>query len=1006
MMKGKNWTVWVVSKDADNIGYLQMYLSESKEASMNIVRIDDPSPSLTEKIQERPDVVFVDFDSMSGSSALVISSLSESGWPIIGIVSKQTPSDQRKTLEEKIPVLLEMELLNPQYLVYVIDSLLAQNEKESALEGLAEEIEAFVSLFEAFPEALLVIDDKRSVLYANNIAKHLFAEIETHQLLPFSLEDGDGFIEWEDPSTGMLLKRAVKKQPVLWKGLSCDLIILNETVSVDEECNEPQKYASSLQSVINRLPCGIVIANSAHEVLFINHLATHMLGFTQDEVLGAQWDLPFDEEDFRKKTISLDQTGMIVEVQIQQISWKEEQAFMVIMKDAGDQFDQKKTLQTQEAILAMISATAHRMRVTQNLTEEVLPGLADIAKTTGVHHALFMRFDNQGLNVSEIIEWVCDKYTSMKEFWKNLPIERFPWLRSKLMSETFPFEMLPHHISSDVINDFAFIDKEKVTSILFYPVRTKEKLLGLLAFTQIEKEKEWNEQERRMIQIFGNLLSSSIEKKALEKGSLDKEKQNQAKLDHLPDGVILAEAVEGVSSLSIQYINQTLCQLLGYDRQELLQMTIQDIEDPKRWVESHKYMETLMQKGSLIFEMGYLRNHNELISMEVHAKTFATDHKTMILMVFRRKKETDSQESRLQIQLQRMKSLRSIDTIVSSSLDLRSALNLYLDQIIHQLQFDAASIALIDTASYSLEYHCGKGFSKKNPVGMRLRLGESFAGRVIVENRPIMIAHIQHTQNHDRFSQILLEEGFYSYYGIPLIARGEVKGVLEIMHRSTMEIKPEIGDFLEVMTAQLSVAIDNLILIQSLQRSQVEARIRLDQAIEGWSRSIEQRMRKPIGSTMELATRVTDMARVMGIPENQAILIRRGVLLFDLGMVSVGDKILHRKEELTTDQWDVIRNHPESARTLMSHFPYLKELMEIPVYHHERWDGKGYPYGLTGDRIPLSARIFKVMDVAQALAQPRIYREAWREEDIDTYLKEQSGHEFDPDIVDLYFKHK
>jgi len=174
MMKGKNWTVWVVSKDADNIGYLQMYLSESKEASMNIVRIDDPSPSLTEKIQERPDVVFVDFDSMSGSSALVISSLSESGWPIIGIVSKQTPSDQRKTLEEKIPVLLEMELLNPQYLVYVIDSLLAQNEKESALEGLAEEIEAFVSLFEAFPEALLVIDDKRSVLYANNIAKHLF----------------------------------------------------------------------------------------------------------------------------------------------------------------------------------------------------------------------------------------------------------------------------------------------------------------------------------------------------------------------------------------------------------------------------------------------------------------------------------------------------------------------------------------------------------------------------------------------------------------------------------------------------------------------------------------------------------------------------------------------------------------------------------------------------------------------------------------------------------------
>ncbi len=1006
MMKGKQWTVWVVSKDADNISYLQMYLSESKEASMNIVCVDDPSPGLSGSIQEIPDVVLVDVDSLSDSSLQAISSIIESGWPIIGIGSKQNPSDQRKLLEEKIPVLLDMDLLNPQYLVYVIQSILARHEKESILKGLTEEIDAFLSLFEGFSEALMVIDDKQSILYANNLAKRLFIEIETQQPLPVSLKDCNGIVEWKDPSTGLLIRRIVQKQPVLWKGNPCQLIVLNEAVSDNEEGYEGKKVASSLQSVINRLPCGIVIANSIHEVLFINHSATQMLGFTQDDILGAQWDLPFDEDDLRKKTISLDQTGKIVEVQIQQILWKEEQAFMVILKDVGDRFGQEKILQEQEAILAMISATAHRMRVAQNLTEEVLPGLADIAKTTDVHHALFIHFDNQGLYVREVIEWVSDKHTSMKEYWKSLPIARFPWLRSKLISEMDPFEMLPHHISSDVIKDFAFIDQEKVTSILFYPVRTKEKPLGLLAFTQIEQEKVWNQQERLMIQIFGNLLSSSIEKKALEKGYLDHEKQNQEKLDHLPDGIILAEVCEGISSLSIRYINQTLCQLLGYDRQALLQMSIQEIEDPKRWVESQKNIETLMQEGSLIFEMGYLRNHNELISMEVHAKTYVTDQKPMIMMVFRRKKETDSQEARLQLQLQRMKSLRSIDTIVSSSLDLRSALNLYLDQIIHQLQFDAASIALIDTASYSLEYQCGKGFSKNSPVGMRLRLGESFAGRVVVENRPVMVAHIQHTQNQDRFSQVLQEEGFYSYYGIPLIARGEVKGVLEIMHRSTMDIKPEIGDFLEVMTAQLSVAIDNLILIQSLQRSQVEARLRLDQAIEGWSRSIELRMGKPNGSTMELAGKVTDMARAMGIPENQAILIRRGALLYDLGMLNVGDEILQCKEELTNDQRDVIRNHPESARALLHRFPYLKELMEIPVYHHERWDGKGYPYGLMGDRIPLSARIFKVMDVAQALAQTRIYREAWREEDIDSYLREQSGCEFDPDIVDLYLKQK
>jgi HD-GYP domain-containing protein (c-di-GMP phosphodiesterase class II) len=132
--------------------------------------------------------------------------------------------------------------------------------------------------------------------------------------------------------------------------------------------------------------------------------------------------------------------------------------------------------------------------------------------------------------------------------------------------------------------------------------------------------------------------------------------------------------------------------------------------------------------------------------------------------------------------------------------------------------------------------------------------------------------------------------------------------------------------------------------------------------------------------------------------------IRRGALLHDLGMMGVSDAILQKPGELSDDEWRFVREHPLHAYRWLAPIEYLKPALDIPHYHHERWDGSGYPKGLKGEQIPLAARIFAVVDVWDSLQSERPYRKAWSREKTLTYLREQSGKHFDPNILDAFFK--
>lgn len=175
-----------------------------------------------------------------------------------------------------------------------------------------------------------------------------------------------------------------------------------------------------------------------------------------------------------------------------------------------------------------------------------------------------------------------------------------------------------------------------------------------------------------------------------------------------------------------------------------------------------------------------------------------------------------------------------------------------------------------------------------------------------------------------------------------------------------------------------------------------------DRTIENWSRVLHLRDKETEDHTKRVTDITLRLARRMGLSDVALLNIRRGSILHDIGKVAIPDSILFKPGPLTEEEWAVMRRHPIIATELLEPIPYLASVLEIPRSHHEKWDGTGYPDGLAGENIPLSARIFAFADVYDALTSDRPYRRAWSHLDALNYIVNQSGSHFDPSIVPIF----
>jgi PAS domain S-box-containing protein len=356
-------------------------------------------------------------------------------------------------------------------------------------------------------------------------------------------------------------------------------------------------------------------------------------------------------------------------------------------------------------------------------------------------------------------------------------------------------------------------------------------------------------------------------------------------------------------------------------------------------------------------------------------------------------------------QLKRLQALHSIDLAIANSLDLNVTLEVLINQVVQQLGVDAAAVFLLRPDIRTLKYSSSKGFHTRllENLNQNLFLDESLAGRAIFEN------HISGSpasqEPNDNLKEIWAAEGFQSIYAVPLLTKGELKGVLKVFYRSKIQ-PPAKGwmDFLETLAGQAAIAIENIQLYEGLQKSNMELSIAYDATIEGWSRAMDLRDEETEGHTKRVTNMTLQLAAHFGFSGEMLMHIRRGALLHDIGKLGVPDGILLKPDKLTDEEWVIMKKHPAFAFEMLSPIQYLNRAINIPYCHHEKWDGTGYPRGLSGEQIPLEARIFAVVDVWDALTSDRPYRKAWQKDEVMEHIQSLAGTHFDPAVVERFLE--
>ncbi|HEY0069514.1 MAG TPA: PAS domain S-box protein, partial [Chloroflexia bacterium] len=490
------------------------------------------------------------------------------------------------------------------------------------------------------------------------------------------------------------------------------------------------------------------------------------------------------------------------------------------------------------------------------------------------------------------------------------------------------------------------------------------------------------------------IIRDVSEKKRAETAIRESEERYRAVVEQTSEGIYLAD----LETRRILEANAAFLVMLGYTADELTGLKMQDIIAHDGESIERNMVRLQQNKRLAIGERKYRRKDGSLVDVEVSTNLIYHAGRHVICVSAHDMTERKRHEERIQRQLERVAALRSIDTAITGSLDLRLTLSILLDQVTAQLKVHAADVLLLNPRTQTLEYGAGRGFRFGGIAQSRLRLGEGYAGKAALQRHVFRIENLSDTGDLMR-APLIAGEDFVTYFAVPLLAKGQIKGVLEIFHRSAVEPEAEWLDFLETLAGQAAIAIDNATLFDDLQQSNLELALAYDVTLEGWSRALDLRDKETEGHTQRVTETTTRLARYMGVPEAEMAHIRRGALLHDIGKLGIPDSVLLKPGPLTSEEWEVMRMHPVYAYQWLSTIEFLRPALDIPYCHHEKWDGTGYPRGLKGEQIPRAARIFAIVDVWDALRSDRPYRKAWPDEQVREHLRALSGTHFDPEVV-------
>lgn len=344
---------------------------------------------------------------------------------------------------------------------------------------------------------------------------------------------------------------------------------------------------------------------------------------------------------------------------------------------------------------------------------------------------------------------------------------------------------------------------------------------------------------------------------------------------------------------------------------------------------------------------------------------------------------------------------QSISHILQSSVDVRDPLPAVLELLAVAVQADAVTALCYKQSAKRLDLLASYGLDPRVPARLRLYYETGLSGKAAAGRELVWIEDMLEPP-HPRSP--LAQEGYRSYLALPLIGHNDFLGILEVVWRTPHPLQPWVVDFLERMAVQIAFTMERASLVEDLRYHNKELASTYHTVIEGLSRTLELRDLETEGHTRRVSKLMMRFVEYMHLPPNQWDAIRQGALLHDIGKLGIPDAILLKPGSLTPQERQVMQQHAVYGYNVLAPIIDFRQTLDIALYHHERWDGSGYPYGLKGEHIPMVARLFSVVDVFDALTSDRPYRSAWSHSQAIEYIMEQAGRQFDIQVVESFLR--
>jgi len=339
---------------------------------------------------------------------------------------------------------------------------------------------------------------------------------------------------------------------------------------------------------------------------------------------------------------------------------------------------------------------------------------------------------------------------------------------------------------------------------------------------------------------------------------------------------------------------------------------------------------------------------------------------------------------------------------VRSSLDLQDVLSLIVRDATLLVQGQYSMVCLVDQDSSALVARATYDHRKASVAIHRSEVGDWLFHRVLATGETNVVS----TWKSDYGRVFGMEiDAPMSIACVPMTLRNKVIGVIAVLRRASGDgFSRAESKMLEELAAQAAMAVEQANLFAKVRAYASELELSYDTTLKALSAALDAKDAATEGHSERVANLTMAIAQEMNVPEDRLVDIQRGALLHDVGKIGVPDAVLRKPRTLSRREWQAMQRHPLLAGILVSKVGFLEGALPILLYHHERFDGSGYPFGLAGDRIPLEARIFAVVDAYDAMTSDRPYRKAVGREHAVGEIVAHSGSQFDPVVVDAFLR--